>query len=359
MVLASNDKYLVSLASSTKIGDFWWDQTRSLGWNRSHADHETHWISSEGSYLVLHPNSPSAESINKSSSDSTSEEPSTADIDPEAEPLGIILAIPFANKTGWLGSLVVAEPHRGNGGGALLLDAAVEYLKSTGVNQIGLDSVKDQAPMYKRRGFEPTGTVKVAEREPLGQSPMVPEEGEGPLGEDSEAARVWLSKTMEQMADVRGVTGQSLLESDKSCTGLERRELWLRSQALIDREDAWGLAVTRLDDLDDLRSWVLVRDCEEGYRVGPMYARTKLHALILLRAVMAKIAVAAEGSQKRLTAEVWAENPDAFGVFARLGWQATGIEHDRMWLKGDVPEAQAKGGKADREAYAWFDAVEG
>ncbi|KAK7529199.1 hypothetical protein IWX49DRAFT_509179 [Phyllosticta citricarpa] len=328
MVLASNDKYQVSLASSSKIGDFWWNQIRSMGWNRNRADHETHWISSEGSYLVLHPNSPS-----------------TQDIDPEAEPLGIILAIPFANKTGWLGFFVVAEQHRGNGGGALLFDAAVEYLKSKGVKQIGLDSVKDQVPTYQRRGFESTGTIKVVERESLGQTPM--------------AARVWLSKTMEQLVDIKGITGQSLLESDKSCTGLERRELWLRSQALLDREDAWGLAVTRLDDLDDLRSWVLVRDCEEGYRLGPMYARTKLHALILLRAIMAKIAVAVEGGHKRLTAEVWAENPDAFGVFARLGWEEKGIQYNRMWLKGDVPEAQAKGGKADREVYAWFDCAEG
>ncbi|KAL1390975.1 acyl-CoA N-acyltransferase [Phyllosticta capitalensis] len=361
MVLASNDQFQVSLASSSKIGDFWYDQVFKLHWNRCRADHDTHWISSEGSYLVLHPNNTTSTDAGAGAASpdgSTASDPSsTADIEPDAEPLGIILALPYANKTGWLGFFIVDEAHRGEGGGRLLFDAALKYLESKGVTTIGLDAVQDQVGRYKKSGFEPAGTVKALERQSLSELPMVPE-GSGPLAEDADAARVLLSKTKEQLADLTGATGKSLLESDMECTGFERRELWLRSQALLDREDSWGLAITKLDNLDELRSWILVRDCGDGYKIGPLYATSKLHALVLLRAVMAKIAVRDGGSEKRLSAEVWCGNPDALGVFQRMGFH-TVFDFERMWLDGKVPDAQAPGGKASREAYAWFCAGEG
>ncbi|KKY19430.1 hypothetical protein UCDDS831_g05400 [Diplodia seriata] len=64
-------------------------------------------------------------------------------------------------------------------------------------------------------------------------------------------------------------------------------------------------------------------------------------------------------AEKSLVAEVWGENPVAVETFEELGWEYTGMDYSRMWLDGKETEAQKKGGLAEKEVFAWFDAGEG
>jgi GNAT superfamily N-acetyltransferase len=71
-----------------------------------------------------------------------------------SERSGIATCVSFG-KVGWFGNLVVKEAYRRRGAGALLVQSAVEYLKSTGAETIGLYAYPHLIGFYKRFGFKP------------------------------------------------------------------------------------------------------------------------------------------------------------------------------------------------------------
>jgi GNAT superfamily N-acetyltransferase len=71
------------------------------------------------------------------------------------ERLGIATSVSFG-KTGWFGNLVVKEKFRKAGAGRLLIRHAIDYLKSQGVETIGLYAYPHIVKFYERAlGFEP------------------------------------------------------------------------------------------------------------------------------------------------------------------------------------------------------------
>jgi GNAT superfamily N-acetyltransferase len=70
----------------------------------------------------------------------------------DAERVGIVTTVCFGKK-GWLGNLIVAEPHRKEGAGRLLVKQAIKYLTSRGAETIGLYAYLDTIPFYKKLGF--------------------------------------------------------------------------------------------------------------------------------------------------------------------------------------------------------------
>jgi GNAT superfamily N-acetyltransferase len=69
------------------------------------------------------------------------------------ERAGIATTVSFGKK-GWFGNLIVAESCRRKGAGSLLVEHSVQYLKSKGVNTVGLFAYMDKVDFYKRLGFE-------------------------------------------------------------------------------------------------------------------------------------------------------------------------------------------------------------
>ena len=64
-----------------------------------------------------------------------------------------------------------------------------------------------------------------------------------------------------------------LAQSDLEHTGLHRERMWSH-EAMFSRDDVRGFALVKEDGPEELEGWVLVRSCESGYRVGPLYANS-------------------------------------------------------------------------------------
>lgn len=157
---------------------------------------------------------------------------------------------------------------------------------------------------------------------------------------------------------LRDVQPAALVTADEKATGLRRTHLWTK-ELLAEREDAWGFAAVEGGG-EAVTGFVLVRSCEHGYRVGPLYAPNRdLAGALLLRAMQTIKGFGAAAAEKTLVAEAWGENPVAVETFEGLGWEYSGMDYARMWLNGEETEAQKKGGVAEREVFAWFDAGEG
>lgn len=71
-----------------------------------------------------------------------------------SERAGIATCVSFG-RVGWFGNLVVKEDYRRRGAGALLVRYAVNYLKSTGAETVGLYAYPHLIEFYKRFGFKP------------------------------------------------------------------------------------------------------------------------------------------------------------------------------------------------------------
>jgi GNAT superfamily N-acetyltransferase len=66
---------------------------------------------------------------------------------------GISTCISFG-KVGWFGNLVVDPSHRNQGGGILLLQRAIRFLRNNGVETIGLYAYRDLVRFYEKVGFK-------------------------------------------------------------------------------------------------------------------------------------------------------------------------------------------------------------
>lgn len=69
-----------------------------------------------------------------------------------SRPIGICVATPYG-EVGFIGELIVAPEHRGQGIGTRLLETAVRYLEETGAQSIFLDGVQQAVRLYERAGF--------------------------------------------------------------------------------------------------------------------------------------------------------------------------------------------------------------
>ena len=66
--------------------------------------------------------------------------------------VGISTCVSFG-KVGWFGNLVMKKDHRRQGGGTLLVQRAINYLKSKGVETIGLYAYQHLVGFYENIGF--------------------------------------------------------------------------------------------------------------------------------------------------------------------------------------------------------------
>ena len=293
------------------------DHCPSFPQNRASNDCQTHYLSTgkEG-WLIVAPK------------------------DQPDQPEGCVVPFVYPNGTGWVGFFCINSPFRGRGWGATLFQAGLNHFAANGAEVVGLDAVQEQVKTYERRGFVDKARIRLMVREGLGTQPL-----EGGLGHPQEGERLF---------PLERVPSEVLTRSDLEHLGLERPKVWTK-EAMFSRPDAFGFALVKGETMDELQGWILVRSCQHGFRFGPLYAKTKEKADLLLRTAMKRV----EKEQGTFIAEVWPQNPEANEIFEEAGWKYAGIDYHRMWLNGVVPMEQRPGGLAEKECFAIFDAGEG
>jgi len=70
----------------------------------------------------------------------------------EGKPVGHVFTVSYG-EAGWIGLLIVNPESRGQGIGAILMRAAIDYLEKEGTGAIWLEAVEKAVPLYKRLGF--------------------------------------------------------------------------------------------------------------------------------------------------------------------------------------------------------------
>ncbi|UNC93517.1 GNAT family N-acetyltransferase [Candidatus Contubernalis alkaliaceticus] len=201
---------------------------------------------------------------------------------------------------GFIGLYIVKEEYRGKGYGILLWRHAMEYLKGC---KIGLDGVVDRQDDYKKWGFV------LAHRNMRFAAPAtvfpVPKENPGVIS-------------------INDVEFSSLVAYDRLHFPEDRTDFlyaWLnmpsaRSLAYVDNGQIQGLAT--------------IRECYEGYKVGPLFASEPEIAHILL----SKLACFADG--KILYLDIPADNVKAQELTASYDMKFV-FETARMYRGNSAP----------------------
>ncbi|MEM2546956.1 MAG: GNAT family N-acetyltransferase [Candidatus Bathyarchaeia archaeon] len=71
----------------------------------------------------------------------------------DSDKIGVATALSFG-RVGWIGNVIIDEKYRRRGAGSTLLKHAIDYLKSRGVETVGLYSYKEKVNFYRRLGFK-------------------------------------------------------------------------------------------------------------------------------------------------------------------------------------------------------------
>jgi hypothetical protein len=183
------------------------------------------------------------------------------------KPEGTVVGFKYPNSTGWIGFFMFNAPFRGKGLGRELWKQLEVSFRDSNTAIIGLDAVEEQVNTYKRRGFENVARIPLMARPSLKQKPL-------------SAAQSQNVDVEGELLDIKSVDPQTLAKIDLEHTGLDRSTYW-SYDALLSRHDAFGYALssTSTSTPPEITGFILVRRCEHGHRVGPLYAETYNAAL--------------------------------------------------------------------------------
>lgn len=165
----------------------------------------------------------------------------------DGTPIGCISAIKY-NGFGFIGLYIIEKTHRGKGYGLALWNRATSYLQGCNV---GLDGVVDQQDNYKMSGF------RLAYRNIRFEGARV---GEGDPKFDI--------GTNHHILNAQRLPFDQLLEYDKRHFPAARRSFL---QSWLSMSKANSLAYVEKGQIKGLGT---IRQCSNGYKIGPLYAET-------------------------------------------------------------------------------------
>ena len=158
----------------------------------------------------------------------------------EGKPVASISAVAYGDSFGFLGFYIVQPQFRGLGLGTEIWNAGMKYLEG---RNIGLDGVLEQQKLYERKGFWPC--YKSVRHQGVG------------IGLESRAEGIkYLSE----------VPIEDLLAYDDQFFPVPRHvftKSWTRQPG--------GIAVGALDK-GELMGYGVLRECSQGYKIGPLFA---------------------------------------------------------------------------------------
>ncbi|KAF4550988.1 Hypothetical protein D9617_15g043420 [Elsinoe fawcettii] len=336
--LPSGEAYtIIPTKDAAKAQELWWSHMLELGWNRSYYDLASY-ISSTNSrgFLLLYP-------------------------DGSHKPQGHVMATIYDNQTAWIAMFITASSLRRHGYGRPLFQAALDDLATHQVEYCGLDAVAEQVPTYSRRGFveAPNGRVRCMIR-PFDVAVPAPEPPE-----------VWSVRPIDSSDLPR------LVSSERRVIGFERSKLWTKEY--LQRPDVTGLVVFGPFDGEEgvLLAWTALRRSPGGARLGPVYAKSSTAAAVVVAqalklatpefvktrplpgVAMSDLSIQEIEESATTIVEVSLANPHALRLFEDVGFTDASVDYHRMWLHGQIPPEQAKGGVAETEMFAIYDAAIG
>ena len=158
----------------------------------------------------------------------------------EGEPVASISAVAYGASFGFLGFYIVKPQFRGQGFGTEIWNAGMKYLRG---RNIGLDAVLEQQKLYEREGFWPC--YKSVRHQGVG------------TGQESRA---------EGLKYLSEVPTKDLLAYDDLYFPVPRHvftKSWFRQPGVV--------ALGALDD-GELEGYGVLRECHQGYKIGPLFA---------------------------------------------------------------------------------------
>ena len=211
----------------------------------------------------------------------------------EGVPIGCVSAVRYGSGFGFLGLYIVKAEHRGQGFGLELWRAALDHL---GDRVVGLDGVVAQQENYRKSGF------RLAFRN-------IRQQGRGGGAASS------------GLTDLAAIPIEEILRYEETAFPSPRAE-FLKSW--IGQPQAVALGVV---DGRRLRGYGVLRPCQEGFKVGPLFADDEETAERLSAGLIAR----APGAPVFLdTPEA---NPAAVALAARYA-MAPVFETARMYKNG-------------------------
>jgi ribosomal protein S18 acetylase RimI-like enzyme len=179
-----------------------------------------------------------------------------------SERVGIATCVSFG-RVGWFGNLVVKETYRRRGAGALLVRHAIDYLKSTGAETVGLYAYPHLIEFYEQFGFKPDVGYFVLQGKVI-----------SPLTEEN----VQVRKAKKQAAT-------AIINFDSQCFGACRRKLL--EPILHDPDNLCYIAV----DAHEIAGYCAATVYAEMAGLGPLMCRRNRGgvAVALLQTVLSKL----------------------------------------------------------------------
>lgn len=217
----------------------------------------------------------------------------------DGEPVACISAVAYDTTFGFIGLYIVKPGYRGKGYGLQIWNAAMHYL---GSRNIGLDGVTAQQENYKKSGFA------LAYRN-------IRYEGVSRIMQEQYTDVIFLAE----------VTLEEILQYDTQLFPAARPE-FLRMWTM----QPGSRTVVALDD-GTVVGYGTIRQCDRGYKIGPLFADTDIIAEKLFATINNTIA---PGSTMYLdTPEI---NPAAVALAERHGMTVV-FETARMYT-GEFPD---------------------
>lgn len=185
----------------------------------------------------------------------------------EGEPIGCISAIKYSADFAFIGFYLVKPEYRGQGYGMQLWQAALSYL--SGCN-IGLDGVAAQQANYQKSGFE------LAYANVRFQGDVSLENSNRP------------GKLKGALVPLKTLPLSSLMVYEKAFFPADRTAFM---QAWVEQEDASALAYV---DEGKVQGYGVIRQCQSGYKIAPLFADSQEIATSLITALTANLAKGSE-----------------------------------------------------------------
>ena len=174
-------------------------------------------------------------------------------------PVGCISAVSYGGKFGFIGLYIVISEYRGEGLGAALWQHAMRHLKN---QNIGLDGVLQQQENYRKSGF------KLAYRNIRYQGTKLP--------------KIAAEK---KLVPLHTIDFEELAAYDSKFFGVPRKrflEGWVRMPE--------SRAVAMMRDRK-LYGYGVIRRCQRGFKVGPLFANDEEIAETLLLELSSEVTI--------------------------------------------------------------------
>lgn len=178
------------------------------------------------------------------------------------KPVGSISVVRYSETFSFMGLFIVLPEYRSKGLGKQLWEAALKYLESS--NTIGLYAVPQQVSRYKNSGFK-----EYYSNNRWGRKLSEGKENTSTLKKDSSYPHVMF---------------KNIIEYDKSVFKYDREKLL---NCMLSMPQTF--TVVSWEKEGGINGYGIIRPCETGFRIGPLYANDLDSAKSLCELLLAKI----------------------------------------------------------------------